>query len=77
MTIDDLASATQREFQEVRNEMATKFELNEFKNEILRAIDRVDTHLSAFASRANEDIVNLQESVQEHDGRLRALERRG
>jgi AAA+ superfamily predicted ATPase len=71
MTIDDLAVATQREFQEVRNEMS------EFKNEILRAIDRVDTHLSAFASRANEDIVNLQESVREHDGRLRVLERRG
>jgi AAA+ superfamily predicted ATPase len=71
MTIDDLAGATQREFQEVRNEMS------EFKNEILRAIDRVDTHLSAVASRANEDIVNLQESAREHDGRLRVLERRG
>ncbi|MGD1003152.1 MAG: hypothetical protein ABR884_01080 [Minisyncoccia bacterium] len=71
MTIDDLAVATQREFQEVRDEMS------EFKNEILRAIDRVDTHLSAFASRANEDIINLQESAQEHDGRLRVLERRG
>ena len=77
MTIDDLAGAIQWEFQKVRNEMATKFELNKFKDEILRAIDRVDTHLSAVASRANEDIVNLQESAREHDGRLRVLERRG
>jgi L-lactate utilization protein LutB len=44
MTIDDLESATQREFQEIRDEM------NEFKSDILRAIDRVDAHLSAVAS---------------------------
>lgn len=75
MTIDDLAAATQQEFQAIRSEMATKEELKETKTEILRAIEGVDMHLSAYASRSSEDIAKLQESVQELDGRVRVLEK--
>jgi len=74
MTIDDLAIATQREFQEVRKEMGEME--NRILREVLRAIDRVDAHLSAFMSRSNDDTEKLRESVNEHEGRLRILERR-
>lgn len=75
MTIDDLAVATHEEFQAIRNEMATKEEEAKSKTEILRAIEALDVHLSAFASRSNEDVATLQESVQELDGRIRVLEK--
>ena len=83
MTIDDLAVATQQEFQSIREEMATKQELKEIKNEIITeitqvlggAIERLDIHLSAYQSQTNEAITNLQELSQEHDGRLRILEK--
>jgi predicted RecB family endonuclease len=75
MTIDDLAIATQQEFQAIRSEMATKEELKETKTEILRAVEALDVHLSAYASRSSEDIAKLQESVQELDGRVRVLEK--
>ena len=77
MTIDDLAVATQKEFQSVREEM--KEMRNEIIGEIIKvlggAIERHDLHISAFASRASDDIANLQEITQEHDGRLRVLEK--
>ena len=75
MTIDDMAAAMQQEFQAIRSEMATKEELKETRTEILRAIEGIDVHLSAYASRSNEDIAKLQESVQELDGRVRMLEK--
>ena len=70
MTIDDLAVATQQEFQLVREEM------REMKTEIIteitqvlvaviekldRRLDGLEMHLSAYASRANDDITALQE----------------
>jgi outer membrane murein-binding lipoprotein Lpp len=70
-TVDNLAIATQQEFQSIRGEMATKEELKL----VLQAIESVDIHLSAYASRANDDIATLQELTQEHDGRLRVLEK--
>jgi hypothetical protein len=75
MTIDDLASAAQKEFETIRNEMATKKELKETTTEILRAIEALDVHLSAYASRTNEDVEALQGSVNELDGRVRVLEK--
>ena len=75
MTIDELAVAAQEEFQAIRSEMATKEELKETKTEILRAIEALDIHLSAFASRSNEDVAGLNGSVHELDGRVRLLEK--
>ena len=74
MTIDDFAIAVEQEFETIRKEMATKEELNSKTREILRAIEAIDIHLSAYASRANDDIVSLQESVHELDNRVQFLE---
>ena len=76
MTIDDLAAAAEQEFHAIRSEMATKDELKETKTEILRAIENLDVHLSAYASRSNDDVSNLHDSVRELDGRIRLLEKK-
>ena len=75
MTIDDLAVAAEQEFKAIRKEMATKEELNSKTQEILRAIEAIDIHLSAYASRANDDIASLQASVDGLDNRVRFLEK--
>jgi len=75
MTIDDLAAASQQEFLAIRHDMATKEELKDAKGEILRAIDKIDVHLSAYASRWSEDFARLHDWVQELDERLKFLEK--
>ena len=65
-----------RSFREIRGELATKEELKESKTEILRAIEALDVHLSAFASHANDDVTILNGSVLEPDSRVRLLEER-
>ena len=62
MTIDKLATALQEEFASLRFEMtgmATKEELRETKREILEAIDKLGTHISAATSRMNDDIAKI------------------
>ncbi len=75
MTIDDLAAATQNEFQEIRREMATKHELNAATHEILGAIEEGNAHLSAQMSLLNDDFSNLCNRVDEIGGRLRVVEK--
>ena len=75
MTIDDFATAAQEEFQAIRSEMATREELKESKNDILRAIEGIDVHLSAYASQWNDDVTKLHELTQELDSRVRLLEK--
>jgi hypothetical protein len=85
MTIDKLAVTVEQEFQNIREEFkgvheefgAIHNEIATFKAEVLSAIEKIDLHLSAYASRSSDDIAKLQESVAEHDGRLQVLEKRG
>ena len=91
MNIHNLAIAIQKDFDKVNEEfgkihtdiaeikatMATKDELKGFKNEILEAIGKMDTRLSAYMARTNEDISKLQGSDRDFDVRLRVLEKRG
>jgi chromosome segregation ATPase len=76
--IEELVVATAQEFNEVRKEigeMATKTELHELKQEVMQAIDRVDTHLSATASQWHDDFDEVKDLPKEHDGRIRILEK--
>lgn len=57
MTIDDLAAATQQEFQAIRDEMATKDDIKT----VLRAIEGIDMHISAYASHWTEDFAKLHD----------------
>jgi hypothetical protein len=91
MTIDQLALATEKEFQIIhkeiramREEFVTKAEFKEFKDEVLGAIRdltqivaRMDAQLSAFMARTNEDISKLQAADRDFDVRLRVVEKRG
>lgn len=75
MTIDDFAAAAQEEFQAIRGEMVTKQELKETTTDILRAIEGVDVHLSAYASHWSDDVEKLHELARELDSRVRFLEK--
>lgn len=91
MTIDTLALAIQKDFDDVHAEMremkatmATKDELKSFKDEILKAIgdlrkitEGIDARFSAYVLRTNEDVSELQGSVKDLDVRLRVVEKRG
>ena len=61
--VEKLAQTTQREFVAIRQEMATKSDTKD----ILLAIQVIDLHLSAYASRWNEEFEQLEK-------RVRALE---
>jgi archaellum component FlaC len=77
-SIGELAIATAHEFEVVRDEMgkmATKTELHELKQEVMQAIDRVDTHLSATSTQWHEDFEAMNDLFKEHDLRLRVLEK--
>ena len=84
MTIDTLALAIQKDFGDVHAEMAEmkaamaiKEELKSTENKILLAIEKIDSRLSAYTSRIDEDISKLQGSDRDFDVRLRIVEKRG
>lgn len=81
--IEKLATATANEFEAVRSEirsevsnLATKAELREVAHEIMQAIDRVDTHLSATATQWRDDHDEVRDTIKNHEGRLHTLEKR-
>jgi hypothetical protein len=90
MTIDTLALAIQKDFDDARIEMAdmktemvemkaimaTKNELKSTESKILLAIEKMDARLSAYMARTNEDISRLQGSDRDFDVRLRMVEKR-
>ena len=75
MTIDELTVASQREFQAIRSEMATKEDLRSSETNILRAIEGIDLKISSYASRWTEDFAKLHDWVQELDSRVKFLEK--
>jgi hypothetical protein len=84
MTIDTLALAIQKDFDDIRAEMATKGELKSTEDKILKAIDglrqiveRNDARLSAYTARTDEDIKDLRDTTKKFDVRLRVVEKRG
>ena len=68
ITIESLAQMSQREFTTIRSEMREGF------TEVLRAIEAVDTHLSAYASHWREDFERLTGKVETLEKRVQALE---
>ncbi len=70
---DVLAAATQNEFMELRREMGR--EMKTLENRLLLAIESVDVHVSALASRWSEQFEALDEQVDGHESRIRILER--
>ena len=83
MTIDTLALAIQKDFDDVHIEMAemkatmaTKNELKSMESKILLAIEKMDARLSAYMACTNEDISRLQGSDRDFDVRLRIIEKR-
>jgi hypothetical protein len=71
MTIEELSVSSQREFEIIRNEMATREELNVMEGNILRAIERMDDRLSVYASRWNGEFERLTDNVRGLESRLR------
>ncbi len=75
MTIDELAAASQREFAALREDLASKAALKESEKTILHAIEKIDLHLSSYASRWSDDFAHLHEWVKDLDSRVKFLER--
>jgi predicted nuclease with TOPRIM domain len=72
MTIDELVALSQREFESIHNEMATREELKATEGNILRAIERLGDRLSAYASRWNNEFERLTDNVHNLESRTRA-----
>jgi hypothetical protein len=72
MTIDELATLSQREFESIRNDMATREELKAMEENIVRAIERIGDRLSIYASRWNSEFERLADNVQNLENRIRA-----
>lgn len=75
MTIEELAAISRREYESIRNEMATREELKAAETNILRAIDGIGRQLAIYASRWNGEFENLSDSVRSMDQRVDRLER--
>lgn len=72
MTIEELAAVSQREFESIRNEMATREELKAAEDNILRAIEHLGVRLSVYASRWNDEFELLADDVRNIESRIRA-----
>jgi hypothetical protein len=74
MTIEELAAASQREYENIRNDMATREELKVTENSILNAIEHLGTQLSNYASRWNGEFERLADNVRDLESRIRTRE---
>ena len=74
MTIEELAATSQREYESIRNDMATREELKVTENSILTAIEHLGTQLSIYASRWNGEFDRLADNVHNLEIRIRARE---
>jgi len=72
MTIEELSVLSQHEFENIRNEMATREELKAAEDMILRAIERLGDRLSVYAARWNNDFERLADNVRNLESRIRA-----
>jgi hypothetical protein len=75
MTLEELAAASQHEFESLRSEMATKGELRGVEGTILRAIGTVDLHVASYASRWNDDFDGLDDRMRQIESRVTILEK--
>jgi hypothetical protein len=72
MTIDELAAVSHREFESIRNEMATREELKATEHNILRAIERLGERVSVYASRWNNEFERLSDNIHNIESRIKA-----
>jgi pyruvate kinase len=61
---------------DLEKKMATKDELRDLEVRLTRRIDEVETHLSACFIQSSQDIERHENLLDEHDGRLKFLEKR-
>jgi hypothetical protein len=77
--VDGLAGLINKSFIDLEGRMAimaTKDDLRALDVRLTRAIDDLDMHFSAYATRWDRDFENLHGWVEEHEGRLKVLERK-
>lgn len=72
MTIDELAAISQREFEGIRNDMATREELKATEDNILRAIERLGDKISVYASRWNNEFERMADNIHNIESRFRS-----
>ncbi len=80
MTIEELASSLQREFNAINKNMATKKDIENLVTKadfegLQHAVEGIDLKMSSYASRWTEDFSKLHDWVKELDGRLRLIEK--
>lgn len=70
MTIEELASFSQRELESMRDEMATRAEMRNMEGTILRAIEGLGQQLASYASRWNGEFERLSDRVHGLENRI-------
>jgi len=75
MTIEELAVVSQREFESIRNEMATREELKTIEQTILRAVEGLGFQLAGYASRWSDEFDRLSDRIQDIGNRVNRQER--
>jgi hypothetical protein len=73
MRIEELAVIVQHEDESIRNEMATREELEAMGGTILRSVERVGQQLSMYDSRWSGEFDRLAARVHEIEGRMSGL----
>lgn len=74
MTMEQLASQWQRDFESIRNEMASREELRATERTILRAIDGLGVQLAAHAARWNGEYERISDRVDDLGQRVTRIE---
>lgn len=69
--VDRLAYLINKSFIDIEKRMATKEDLRVLE----RKVDNIDMHLSAYVTQWNKEFESLREWTEEHEGRLKVLER--
>ena len=76
MTIEELVSASHREFESIRNEMANRDELKATQSTILKAIEGLGLQLSRYDARWGAEFDRLSDRVDDIGSRVHGLEQR-
>jgi hypothetical protein len=61
MTIEELAAISQREYESIRNDMATRGELKAMEGAILRSLEGIGLQLSVYDSRWSNEFDRLHD----------------
>ncbi len=70
MTIEELAIISQRDYESIRNEMATRSELKSLENAILRSIEGIRLQWSVYNSRWSAEFDRIGDRISDIEGRM-------